>query len=47
MDYLDRVWENIKDWAKKLIEILLGEEGEPEAELIPIPVEKSPHRSRR
>lgn len=38
MDYLDKVIEKLKDWAQKLIELLLGPEAEPEAELIPIPV---------
>lgn len=38
MDYLDRVIEKVKEWAQRLIEILLGPEAEPEAELIPIPV---------
>ncbi len=44
MDYLDKVWENIKDWAQKLIEILLGESPEPESELIPIPIDKPRRR---
>ncbi|MEI6380824.1 MAG: hypothetical protein WCO81_08075 [Cyanobacteriota bacterium ELA615] len=44
MDYLDKVWENIKDWAKKLIEILLGGSPEPESELIPIPVDQPKRR---
>jgi hypothetical protein len=47
MDYLDKVWENIKDWAKKMIEILLGEGPDPEPELIPIPVDDSSRRQRR
>jgi hypothetical protein len=38
MDYLDKVLEKIKDWARKLIDILLEPEYEPEPELIPIPV---------
>jgi hypothetical protein len=44
MDYIEKVLENLKDWARKLIETLLGPEAEPEAELIPIPVDD---RSRR
>lgn len=47
MDYLDEIWETLKDWAKKLIEILLGDDAEPEPELIPIPVDKQSHRQRR
>ncbi len=38
MDYLDKVIEKVKEWAQKLIEVLLGPEAEPEPELIPIPV---------
>jgi hypothetical protein len=43
MDYLDQVLEKIKEWTRKLVEILLGPEPEAEPELIPIPV-KEPHR---
>jgi len=38
MDYLDKVLEKVKEWARKLIEALLGPEGQPEGELIPVPV---------
>ncbi len=38
MDYLDKALEKLKEWARKLIEALLGPELQPEAELIPIPV---------
>jgi hypothetical protein len=38
MDYLEKVLEKLKEWARKLIETLLGPEPEPEGELIPIPV---------
>jgi predicted RNase H-like HicB family nuclease len=44
MDYLDDILEKIKDWAQKVIEVLLGSQPEPEPELIPIPVDD---RSRR
>ena len=30
MDYIEKVLENLKDWARKLIETLLGPEMEPE-----------------
>ena len=46
MDYLERVLEQLKDWARKLIETLLGPEAEPEAELIPIPVNDPQRRHR-
>ena len=45
MDYIEKVLENLKDWARKLIETLLGPEVEPEPELIPIPVNDR-HRRR-
>lgn len=45
MDYLDKVVEKLKEWAQKLIESLLGPQGESEPELIPIPV-NDPHRRR-
>lgn len=44
MDHIDKVLEKLKELARKLIEALLGPEVEPEAELIPIPVDE---RSRR
>lgn len=46
MDYLDEVLEKLKEWARRLIETLLGPEAEPETELIPIPV-NDPQRPRR
>ena len=39
MDYIEKVLEKLKEWARKLIETLLGPEPEPEPELIPIPVD--------
>jgi predicted RNase H-like HicB family nuclease len=44
MDYIEKVLENLKDWARKLIETLLGPEMEPEPELIPIPVNDRSNR---
>jgi hypothetical protein len=46
MDYLERVLEKMKEWARKLIETLLGPQVEPEPELVPIPVD-DPHRQRQ
>lgn len=43
---LGKIVEKLKEWAQKLIEILLGPEPEPEAELIPIPVNER-HREQR
>jgi hypothetical protein len=45
MDYLEKVLEKLKEWAQKLIEILLGPDAEPEPELVPIPV-NDPQRRR-
>ena len=39
MDYIDKILEKLKDVARKLIEILLGPDVEPERETIPIPVD--------
>jgi hypothetical protein len=38
MDYLDKVFEKLREWARRLIEALLGPEPQPEVEPIPIPV---------
>jgi hypothetical protein len=39
MEYIEKVLEKLKEWAGKLIEVLLGPELQPEPELIPIPVQ--------
>lgn len=39
MGYLERVLEKIKEWAERVIEVLLGPVAEPESEPIPIPVD--------
>lgn len=44
MDYIEKVLEKIKDWARKLIEALLGPDVQPEPEPIPIPVNEPKHR---
>lgn len=38
MDYIEEVLEKLKEWARRVIETLLGPEEEPEGELIPIPI---------
>lgn len=45
MDFIDQVIEKLKEIARRVIEALLGPEPEPEAELIPIPVDQ-PYRRR-
>ena len=44
MDYLDKVLEKLKEWARKIIDALLGPEVQPEPELIPIPVDDHQRR---
>lgn len=44
MDYLEKVLEKLKEWARRLIETLLGPETEPEPEPIPIPVDDRQRR---
>jgi len=47
MDYLDKVLEKLREWARRLIETLLGPQAEPEPELIPIPADKPRRRLQR
>jgi hypothetical protein len=45
MDYIEKVLEKLKDWARQLIDALLGPSVEPEPEPIPIPVnDRQRHR---
>jgi hypothetical protein len=44
MDLIEKVLERLREWARRLVEVLLGPEAEPEAELIPIPVEQPDRR---
>ena len=44
---LGKIVGKLKEWAQRLIEILLGPEPEPEAELIPIPVDERQRQQRR
>jgi hypothetical protein len=39
MDYTENILEKLKEWARRLIEALLGPDAEPEPEPIPIPVD--------
>lgn len=39
MDYIEQLLDKLREWAQKLIDVLLGPEAEPEAEAIPIPVD--------
>ncbi|MCS6815301.1 MAG: hypothetical protein NZ772_17235 [Cyanobacteria bacterium] len=44
MDLIEKVLEQLREWARKLIEVLLGPDAEPEPELIPVPVDQPKHR---
>jgi len=44
MDYIEKVLEKLFQWARKLIETLLGPEAQPELEPIPIPVNERGRR---
>lgn len=40
MDHLEKVLDKLREWARKLIEALLGPDAQPEPEPIPIPVDE-------
>jgi hypothetical protein len=44
MDYIDKILEKVKEWARKIVEAILGPEAQPEPEPIPIPVNDRAHR---
>lgn len=44
MEQIGKIIEKLKEWTQTLIDTLFGPEGEPEPELIPIPVKDSPRR---
>jgi hypothetical protein len=39
MDHIERILDQLTEWAQKLIEVLLGPDVQPEPEMVPIPVE--------
>jgi hypothetical protein len=39
MEYIEKVLEKLKEWARELIEGLLGPQTHPEVEPIPVPVD--------
>ena len=47
MDYIEEALEKLKNWARRLIELLGGPEMEPEPEPIPVPVEERVSRHYR
>ncbi|MCU0566980.1 MAG: hypothetical protein MUF49_10325 [Oculatellaceae cyanobacterium Prado106] len=46
MDFIDKVLEKLKEWARKVVETLLGPDAQPEPEPIPVPVRDSDRRRR-
>lgn len=44
MDFIENLLEKLKEWARKVIEAVLGPEAQPEPEPIPIPVNDRRHR---
>jgi hypothetical protein len=44
MDFIEDLLEKLKEWARKIVEALLGPEVQPEPELIPIPVNEPGRR---
>jgi hypothetical protein len=45
MDFIEQLLDTLKEWARKIMDLVLGPETEPEPEPIPIPVEE-PYRRR-
>lgn len=45
MDFIEQLLETLKEWARKIMDLVLGPEAEPEPEPIPIPVDQ-PYRRR-
>lgn len=45
MDFIEQLLDTLKEWARKIMDLVLGPEAEPEPEPIPIPVEE-PYRRR-
>lgn len=45
MDFIEQLLETLKEWARKIMDLVLGPQAEPEPEPIPIPVEE-PYRRR-
>ncbi|MGB3532682.1 MAG: hypothetical protein WBA13_04100 [Microcoleaceae cyanobacterium] len=45
MEYIEKVLEKLQEWARQLIDALLGPETQPEPEPIPVPVDDHHRRS--
>lgn len=44
MDYIEKVLDKLAEWARKVIDALLGPSAQPEPEPIPVPVNDRPSR---
>ncbi len=44
MAQIDKVLEKLKEWARRVIDALLGPQAEPEPEPVPIPVREPRYR---
>ncbi len=44
MEYIEKILEKLKEWARELIDALLGPSAQPEPEPIPIPVDEPSRR---
>jgi len=43
MDFIEKALERVRQWTRKLIELILGPEAAPEPEPVPIPVNDRRH----
>jgi hypothetical protein len=46
MDYIEKLLEKLKEWARKIVETILGPDSQPEPAPVPIPVDDRQHRRR-
>lgn len=44
MDIIEKVLEKLTEWARRVVEALLGPTAQPEPEPIPVPVNDRSHR---
>jgi len=47
LELLEQVWEKLKQWSRELLDTLLGPEGEPDYETIPVRADEADRRQRR
>jgi hypothetical protein len=47
LELLEQVWEKLKQWSRELLETLLGPEGEPDCETIPVRADDEAARRQR